>query len=498
MAHDDSEWDDTAGKARRPGDQLIVKFDQGSPSNNDGSFISYNAPLGGRTLAHELGHNYGRQHVDCDDPKGIDKNYPYDPCMFGPGADDDDYFGLDMVTSTNPPMIVAPIEPPPVEDDSRGDLMSYAARRWISDYTWHAIGRRLCRQRYGPSLKCNKWRDATPSASQPAAIPAPPEPQTSTFPYEGDLLLVSGWVSDTITFSGTQQLPSGIMPAEKVDELWQQQQELIVSGSPYELQLLDVNDTLLYTQTISATVVTNGDGSAFFGLVAPAVAGTAKIRISDLGAPVVTQTASTNAPTVTVLAPNGGETITDTLTVSWSADDGDGDLLSYMVRYSADGGATWQVLANELYTTSVTLDTAVLPGSDGASLVQVLANDGFHTAHDTSNIAFSLESHAPLVNINKPTPGTIFDTGAPIALQGQAFDPEDGHLAGDDLTWQLEGQGVVGSGRQATIFGLPAGSYQITLAATDDDGQTRSASVTIEVLPGGKKTTNVFLPLLTR
>jgi hypothetical protein len=54
----------------------------------------------------------------------------------------------------------------------------------------------------------------------------------------------------------------------------------------------------------------------------------------------------------------------------------------------------------------------------------------------------------------------------------------------------------VGTGREVRLPGLPAGSYQLTLTAADADGQTNTASATIQVLPGGQ--TNLFLPLLGR
>ena len=193
--------------------------------------------------------------------------------------------------------------------------------------------------------------------------------------------------------------------------------------------------------------------------------------------------------------------MTDTLTISWTGADGDGDLLSYLVRYSADGGATWQVVANDVYTTSLVVDASLLPGSDGASLVQVLASDGFYTAADQSNAPFSLERHAPLVHIQKPLDGAIFDTGAPIALKGQAHDPEDGHLTGDSLTWTVAGYGSPGNGEETTRFGLPAGSYAVTLTATDSDGDSASTAVTIAVVPGGQQAVPenaIYLPLIIR
>ena len=83
-----------------------------------GSNTTYRA----MTFAHELGHNFGRHHVDC--PVGVpgapDPNYPYATTSVG-------MYGYDLTRR----QLLAPA--------TYADLMSYCDTLWISDYTYKAV-----------------------------------------------------------------------------------------------------------------------------------------------------------------------------------------------------------------------------------------------------------------------------------------------------------------------------------------------------------------------
>ena len=74
---------------------------------------------GTTTMAHELGHNFGRQHAPCGGVAGPDPNYPYAGGIIG-------VFGYNVRTSSVIPSTAA-------------DLMGYCSPRWISDYNFNAI-----------------------------------------------------------------------------------------------------------------------------------------------------------------------------------------------------------------------------------------------------------------------------------------------------------------------------------------------------------------------
>ena len=71
------------------------------------------------TIAHELGHNWGRAHAPCGGPSGVDPSYPYPNARIG-------VYGFDLVSRQ-------------VVDALTRDVMSYCAPDWVSDYTYEGV-----------------------------------------------------------------------------------------------------------------------------------------------------------------------------------------------------------------------------------------------------------------------------------------------------------------------------------------------------------------------
>jgi hypothetical protein len=69
--------------------------------------------------AHELGHNWGRNHAPCGGPAGIDPNYPEPDGSTGG-------YGYDIATGQ--------LTPP-----TSADIMGYCDPKWISGYTYSAV-----------------------------------------------------------------------------------------------------------------------------------------------------------------------------------------------------------------------------------------------------------------------------------------------------------------------------------------------------------------------
>ena len=193
-----------------------------------------------------------------------------------------------------------------------------------------------------------------------------------------------------------------------------------------------------------------------------------EIEIRSGATPLATRSASANAPTVELLAPNGGEVLDQaTVEVSWSASDVDGDPLLYVVQFSADGGSTWTTLESGWPSTSVEIDRSALAGTtDGRFRVQ--ASDSLLTATDDSDGAFSVADNAPDIAILQPRNGELFD-GQALVLEAMTVDPEDGALAGAALTWTSGLDGAPGTGSPLTlpVDSLTEGLHVLTLTAQD-------------------------------
>jgi hypothetical protein len=76
-------------------------------------------PSGGIVAAHELAHNWGRDHAPCGGPAGVDPQYPQSDGTIGS-------YGFDVATKT-------------VEPSTLKDIMGYCDPKWISDYTYRGV-----------------------------------------------------------------------------------------------------------------------------------------------------------------------------------------------------------------------------------------------------------------------------------------------------------------------------------------------------------------------
>lgn len=82
--------------------------------------LTYDAlPQAGWTVAHELGHNFGRRHAPCGNPSGVDTAFPHPGGASG-------VHGMD-------------VERLEARSPQVPDLMGYCQPRWISDHNYLAV-----------------------------------------------------------------------------------------------------------------------------------------------------------------------------------------------------------------------------------------------------------------------------------------------------------------------------------------------------------------------
>jgi hypothetical protein len=386
---------------------------------------------------HEIGHTRGRYHAEfCG--AGGGRSYPYPDGRIGPA--DNSFYGFDIDTLT----VYSP--------ETWTDLMTYCDFEWVSDFTYEGI------------------RDYLVSHDTPRTVA-----------LTGEYLAVFGMVNLTQNTATLDTMYLLANPADIPDR---------VEGE-YSIRLLDSGGATLADYPFTPLELDTGppepgDGGGEgdqMALINEMVAwddATARVAIIHNGSELAGQDVSANAPTVTVTAPNGGETLSSgNATFTWTASDADGDPLTYVVQYSPDNGATWSTLTTGLTEASFEIAVADLPGSDQA-LIRVLASDGINTGQDQSDATFTVTGKAPQASITTPADGSSYLEGQTILLQGSAIDLEDGTLTGDSLTWSSDLDGDLGTGVFTTTT-LSVGAHTITLTATDSDSQSDTDQVTLTV-----------------
>jgi hypothetical protein len=154
-----------------------------------------------RTIAHELGHNHGRNHAPCDDPNNPDLSYPYAGGSIG-------VWGYDRRDRS-------------LKDPAKvTDIMGYCKAIWISDYTYQAFLERIAYLNgvtaadvRGTAEPARRWRALWMQGTevrwaQTPPVSAPPAGATAT----ARILDAAGNQLDTVTVYMQQvSLPNTLM-----------------------------------------------------------------------------------------------------------------------------------------------------------------------------------------------------------------------------------------------------------------------------------------------
>ena len=258
----------------------------------------------------------------------------------------------------------------------------------------------------------------------------------------------------------------------------------IPPSGTYSLRFEDGNGNTLATYSFEPEwEYLNNQLNGIFGLSLPWNSNTTRIVLLHNGQILDSRSASGHAPIANIIYPNGGESLSgSTATIEWSASDLDGDTLRFVIQYSSDAGASWQTLTTNWISTSYDLDLSTIPGTN-QGLIRILASDGFHTAQTQSNGTFSVTKHPPQVIIRSPENNRFYVGDQTIIFEGRGSDNEDGILGDNALSWSSNLNGNLGNGHFLAIqaSALLEGTHTITLTAQDSDGQTSSASITIQI-----------------
>ncbi len=243
----------------------------------------------------------------------------------------------------------------------------------------------------------------------------------------------------------------------------------------YSIQCLSPSGEVLYTTEFGTDTE-----DVVFAFNIPFPTDTSRVAIKHGETTLHEVQKTPNSPTVSILYPNGSETLGETCEVRWRADDVDGDELSYAVLYSGDGGKDWTAVATNLLETQYTLALSELPGGDQC-LLQVVAMDGFNVGHDESDAFFSVGDKTPFAFITSLEDGGVYPAGEEIWLQGIAYDLEDEASTGLTTEWLSSLDGVLGHAEELRVDSLSEGTHEIAFRVADSKGTTaeEKASITI-------------------
>ncbi len=411
---------------------------------------------------HEVGHAFGRPHVrggpgyvkdGCGGEAKAVTHYPagyISPTtdLFDPNA----IFGFDSLRLAQG---ITPILGP-----NWSDVMTYCDYQWISKITYMKLKEAF--EFYLPQQKemALDW-GAAPNAVYPV-----------------------------LAVFGTLDPSSGAVDMLPIFVLSSETEIVSPDPGPYTVILFgaDGDELAHYPFTPNTSEAgpdpNNGfeDESASISLLLPDTAGIASLTVEGPMGEIYQVEAGLNLPAVQVTSPNGGEMFgEESITVSWTASDEDGDPLTFNVEYSADNGNSWEPVAQFITENQVIIDQINLPASD-MGLFRVLASDGIHTAMDSSDGFFFIPNHLPVGEIVTPASGTTIASDQTIAFQGQVYDYDLGTLDDANLQWWSDRDGLLGNGASFSTASLSQGLHEINLVADDGQGQYLIGQVIVDVV----------------
>lgn len=265
------------------------------------------------TLAgHEIGHNLGRRHAPCGNPSGVDPGYPYGGASIGE-------YGIDipLFQFWTPATAV--------------DMMSYCDPAWVSDYTYTGL--------YQDQV-------ANGSLAAPAAAPA--------------LLIVAGLDGDGAihlnpTYAFTAPAAAAV-PGPYVVELLDGAGEVLAR---YPLRLREAAEEGVSARLLTAVMPLPDTPAAALRIVA------ADTETVALSRPLTPADDWLKRPAAS--ASREG----DTITLRWGQPE-----TPAIIRYTADGGATWTGLGIDVAGGTFAVKASHLPAGETGLFEIILANTG--------------------------------------------------------------------------------------------------------------------------
>jgi len=309
---------------------------------------------------------------------------------------------------------------------------------------------------------------------------------TAPSPSDGGVELAAGSVWDALFVSGIINVSdetavfqhSRLLPSGRVD---------FNSSGDYSLDVIDALGGVIASvdfdpEEAHADAPNDGIERAVFNVAVrlPAVA-IGRIELRKGQTVYASLPGSQTTPTVDITEPVANSIVTSAdVSIAWDGVDGDGDELTYSVYYSADG-AVWKGLALNTPDSEVVVSRSQLVASNNGQLL-VIVSDGINSSRSMVDLIV-IGNNAPTVSILSPGDSDTFSGVQSVFFDAVAYDTEDGRLDGSSVVWTSDLDGNLGSGREIILLAsdLSVGNHLITVTATDANGESSSATVSIDV-----------------
>ena len=467
---------------------------------------SWNSSFSGIVMAHEVGHDANRYHINCGQPPDIDTHYPYqNPCQLEDGVNgvNANYWGFDTATYTPIPSHIASdfmSYTPTSAERQPGGNAQYWQGQWVGDYTYKKILERI----------------TTPAQTNIATKQTPSD--ILQIQNSSNIIIINGQINETkklgvlenayvlTTTSLNQQAKDQLISQinasytnnnefNAISNIAAHNESFNKESVPkYHIRLRNSKNAILDDRDITEIEIDRhgtGDDVLPFSFVAPAPADdVASIQLLADEMILAARKIGSAKPSIKIIEPVGKQSYDQSMKIRWTVSDSDlEDLLNYMIDYSYDDGKTWKNIIHG--DSKVPIPTTIqeylvqnpnaLAGSIGKSRIRITVSDGFHTSVTTTN-AFTVASRKPIARIIAPAIGASFDAGSNIPFIGIGQDTEDGSLGDKSLSWKLNGV-TLGAGSNLNINDIRPGAHVVELKATDSSGNTAVQTRTLHINP---------------
>lgn len=395
---------------------------------------------GGSIMAQELGHGLDRAHAPGCGAGGPDPNYPH---YTHPSSATIGEYGIDYATGA-------------VYDPANSnDFMGYCPNPWVSPYTYRGLINGI--------------------NNQPTPGPAPAAGAHAEHLRQEEEHL---YLSFRVSCDGAVDLQSGFTQVGPPG----------MSMGKETLHYIEVHDPkgkILWAKRLTLEEAHQDHSHSHTNYFeAIPMRGEARKLVFKCGhhaGPTVIDIPK-QPPAVTIKSPKDGkgQAPSGKLKLEWATKSKPDEKVTSIIRYSNDGGKTWQPVAIGLEESEYEVDLDQLPGGDDCRL-QVVASTILRTATAETD-PFIVEKKAREAMISPISDLTGTRPQRHVELAGCAYSP-DSCADEEELQWFSNLEGYLGTGSHLIANNLRAGEHVISLVAPDGLGGETRAEHRVRVLP---------------